>query len=867
MNPSTITITIIAFVCVAGAVALILFTTITGKKNGQAGWTNPKTDRKVVGGDFSAQKKDSPKTTQDAEPVSSAVTSAVPVPATPAHVPPKKDPIVWNVPFSRNPNFYARNDVLDEIKFTHDLHRHVSLVEPNGYLGGVGKSSIAVEYAYRHKEDYSIIWWIRAGHPSTITDDYSSLASQLGLKLCTTSAEEIRKTVAYCLSQKSGWLLIFDNAKDPELIKKYIPGGDNGSILVTSNVPDWWQFTIPITINALERIDAIELMFARTKQTNGAITSQLVAVMQDLPLAIDHACSYISKAGKSITDYLTMFRSHTKRLSQHIGETIAREDIVLVTTSLGIEQAQREATGAETLLSILAFMSPDPISEKLLKKGLEELGIQTTSLADQAILRTSVVALYKYSLIDVSAEKIIVHSMVQNAQMRRLSEEEQRKYAHTAISLISSIFHFDSKDRESRENCAILLPHALAVIGYVENHEMCQESASGLLQEIAVYLRANSEYEEAKTIATKALAIAEIAYGSAHPKVAVCADTLGTTLHKMGDISGAKNQYDRALKIDETAYGPNHPSLAVRLGHLGEVLLELDSPSQARGYLERSLKIAESTYGPDHVNVANKAAGLAQALEALGEVKKAKELFDRALKIDEATYGQTHPLIAERIHSLGMLLKKNGDLTNARHCFERALSIEKATYGHEHPRVAARVTNLGYVLESCGDLEGARDCYEEALAIDEAVYGQWHPQLAMRIDCLGRVLERMGDFKTAKDCYLQAMAIDESVYGSDDTVVADRAIKVGNAYKLIGDLYSACKQYERAIEIHQTVYGPTHIEVANDLVQLGNLLNEMGDSKAARMQLGRALLIRQEQLGLSHPDTESIRKSLASFAY
>lgn len=866
MSSSTIAITIVAFVCVVGAVGSIVHAAIKGKKGGGVGWTSPKTDRKIVGGDYQPQKK-AEEPAEDTESDRVTVTSSAPAAAPPAHSPPKEDLICWNVPFARDSNFFGRDAILDEIKTTHDMNRHVSLVEPNGLGGGVGKTHIAVEYAYRHSHEYSLIWWIRASHPSTIAADFASLASHLGLKLYSTSTEEVRKTVTYSLAQRTGWLLIFDNAKDPELVKKYIPSGDNGNILITSNIADWWQYTIPITVNAFERIDAIELIFSRTKQTNGAITSQLVAVMQDLPLAINHACSYISKTGKSITDYLTMFRSHMKRLSQHIGETVAREDIVLVTSSIGIEQACREATGAEALLNILAFLSSEQLPERLLRRGFEEQGIQTTCLADPAAFRTSVSTLNKYSLIDFTGNKISIHSMIQNAQIRRLGDDDQVKYADAALSIISSIFHFDAKDRESGEECATILPHALAVIAHAETYQIFHDSASVLLEEIALYLRVNGEYEESKKIATKALAVAEIAHGSAHPKVAVCADTLGTTLYKMGDLSGAKNQYERALKIDETAYGTSHPSIATRLGHLGEVLFEQDNPSQARNYLERALKIVESTYGPDHVNVANKAASLAQVLEALGETRQAKELFARALKIEEATYGQNHPLVADRIHNLGMLLRKSGDLTNARLCFERALNIEKATYGCEHPRVAARVTNLGYVLESCGDPEGARDCYEEALAIDEAVYGQWHPQLAMRIDCLGRVLERMGDHKTAKDYYLQAMAIDEAIHGSEDPAVAERAIKVGNAYKLIGDLYSACKQYERAVEIHQTAYGPTHIEVANDLVQLGNVLNEMGDSKAARMQLGRALLIRQEQLGLSHPDTESIRKSLASFVY
>jgi KaiC/GvpD/RAD55 family RecA-like ATPase len=47
--------------------------------------------------------------------------------------------------------------------------------------GGVGKTALAVEYAYRHRSEFDTVWWVRAEEPATLVGDLADLAVALRL--------------------------------------------------------------------------------------------------------------------------------------------------------------------------------------------------------------------------------------------------------------------------------------------------------------------------------------------------------------------------------------------------------------------------------------------------------------------------------------------------------------------------------------------------------------------------------------------------------------------------------------------------------------------------------------------------------------
>jgi hypothetical protein len=104
----------------------------------------------------------------------------VPAPAVERSRFPTALPAVWNVPFRRNPAFTGREEVLATLAGQLDRGAAAVTQTLQG-AGGVGKTALAVEYAYRHRSGFDTVWWVRAEEPASLVGDYADLATALGL--------------------------------------------------------------------------------------------------------------------------------------------------------------------------------------------------------------------------------------------------------------------------------------------------------------------------------------------------------------------------------------------------------------------------------------------------------------------------------------------------------------------------------------------------------------------------------------------------------------------------------------------------------------------------------------------------------------
>ncbi|MGH9934765.1 MAG: FxSxx-COOH system tetratricopeptide repeat protein [Blastocatellia bacterium] len=494
-------------------------------------------------------------------------------------------PAVWNIPFRRNPHFTGRDELIAEIEKALAAGEVAALTQPQAItgLGGVGKTQLAVEYAYRHAADYDIVWWVKSEEPVTMATDFAGLGSELTPPVeMAADLDRNVEAVKRGLEHSIRWLIIFDNAPDAPAIGKHLPRNSHGHILITSRDQSWRGVAHPLSVRPLDREDAIEFLLERTGQSNRDAANDLADELGDLPLALEQAGAYIETTGKPIADYLRLFRAKQREMIQLGGRgqpAPGYEATIATTWEISFQSARNQSPAAANLLNLFAFFAPETIRREWIVAGAGHLPeTLAAAVADELAFDDIVAAFRRYSLVEVSAEQnsFTVHRLVQTVMRARMTDEENAKWAEAALRLVNEAFPGGDfhEQPETWPLCGELLPHALSLTEHAETLGVAKEETASLLMRIAAYLRfILAQYPKAREIVERALQIDEAAFGSDHPSVAIDVNNLASVLQDLGDLAQARKLYERSLAIFRKFLGDDHPNTRTVRSNL-ETLIE-----------------------------------------------------------------------------------------------------------------------------------------------------------------------------------------------------------------------------------------------------------------------------------------------------
>ncbi len=446
-------------------------------------------------------------------------------------------------------------------------------------LGGVGKTCLAVEYAWRHQAEYSAQLFVPADTPASLRRNLASLTAPQILHLPEHQSQDEEIQVAATLAwlhTYQGWLLILDDvdAEDAAAaVETLLPQLHHGQVLITSRLHRWSLGITALELDLLPAAEAVAFMLERTagrRRTtldDATEAQRLVAELEGLALALEQAGAYIAERRCTFTEYLRRWRSQEAQMRTWCEPRLMHYPRSVVLT-WGITLEQLDAP-ARALCNLLAWLAPAPMPLMLLE-SVEARQICATALAGskgqarvlEVDLEQACSTLLTFSMACWEGDTSLrVHRLVQEISRARLPEAAHSFWLTLALQLVNAALPEESPPHDVRSwpIWELLQPHVASLVDRADAAGVPTPTAR-LMSGLGLFLKAKGVFAEAEPLYRRALAIAEAAYGPTHRTVAFVLNNLAGLLRATQRLTEAEPLYRRALGILATAYGVQHPS-------------------------------------------------------------------------------------------------------------------------------------------------------------------------------------------------------------------------------------------------------------------------------------------------------------------
>jgi tetratricopeptide (TPR) repeat protein len=827
-------------------------------------------------------------------------------------------PRIWSVP-GRNATFTGRGEVLEKLR-DQVMGSSPAVILPLALhgMGGVGKTQVALEYAHRFKADYDLVWWINAEQPDFINSSLAELAEKLFDRkpenvpeAADAAREALRKGEPF-----NRWLVVFDNALDPESLEEYLPplpSAGTGHILITSRMQTWARVASSLEVDVFSRAESIEHLTEGVEGLSAADADELAEVVGDLPLAVESATSWLASTGTPVAQYLASLRQETNRVLS-MGRLANYPVSVAATWNLAILRLREQSPAAGRLLELAAFMNPDAVSMDLVqsKEMVVALRPYDAFVTEPMIIGNVVREIVQLSLVKVDSNTSVLrmHRLVQEAVKDQLDQDRQQKTYHEVHSILAGARPLigDTDDPANWDRYSLIWPHLLPSFAV----DCDEEPVRQLLIDRVRYLWKIGDYPHALELGRNL----ETRWAERVESFGVDSEA-GKALYwqllslrcLIASVLRVQGQFQQAYDLDSAVLAQQRQSLPPRHAHTLLSAIGLAADLRGLGQFNAALEMEESNYADhkqgfwqDHPRILSAANNLAVSYRLVGNFDRARELDQDTLNRRKSVLGDLHPYTLYSSTNLARDLRDSGQydrsvtllratLTDYRNVvgevspetlrtakslavslrraglFEEALALSKDTYDRylssysvQNPDALACGLNLAADLSAHGDHGEAiritaevRDRYRETL-------GPQHPYTMVGVNNLAIYLRKSGDAGTALELAEQALAGFTSWLAADHPYTLAAAASVANCLAELEDREAAERLEASTIEALEQKLGPEHPDTlavaANRSVSL-RALGRRAEAEALRTKVLTAL---NRTLGDSHPNTVALRE-------
>jgi tetratricopeptide (TPR) repeat protein len=748
------------------------------------------------------------------------------------------------LPYIRNKQFTGRRDKLTQLAESLQEQGVNTLVQTVKGLGGIGKTQLALEYAYLGLETskYQLVWWLVATNETTLINGYLSLANELGIP--EGDMEKRIPSTKMKLSSICQWLLIFDDVPHYKMIYPYLPTIGKGHVLITSRSVQGWPQNISLDVFVrTESIDYLAEVLNKdaSNEEFRREADALAALLGDLPLALSQASAYIAKTKITITKYISYYSDKSQQLLAKKDENSTYPYTVLTTWTITIEHIKKSYPQVEKLLQACIYVTNQLIPRKIIIDWLKyEL------MEDELTANEILGELAQYSLIVLDEQALSLHALVQKAIQLNFATFNETKIVKRLLKVINTVYPpLEDSSSQAISQRGLLIPHLSKAIDHAKkikgSNNIENESKLGVVLGTALFnlgyaYKERSNYQEAIAKYQESLIVHKQAYGSIHPDIAATLNSLGMVYHEIdklnealncyqeskriyeqfphrkiemadvwvniGNIYADKGEWDSALyylnkglEIRKDIHGIQAPKYADTLNDIANIYWEKREYQAALKSYQQFLQISIQAYGELSADVAMAYANIGALYIYIDEYIKAEENLKKALQLRIGFYGEKHADVAVVYNSLASLSLKAKNYPYAIYYYQKALTINSSIHGKYHHFTGLVIDNISAIFdEFFNDYVAAHDCYMLSIAI---LHKYHNPAYILALNNLGSFYEKYNKINDAKECFKYIL----SLYGENDSRSIGTLERLGDHYYYKGLYNQAVHYYEQACKL------------------------------------------------------------------
>lgn len=578
------------------------------------------------------------------------------------------------------------------------------------------------------------VFYIDATSQETLSTGLTKLAKAANTE------ETPEGALAWLVSQKERWLVVFNNADDPSInLHQYFPRCSHGNILITTRNQQMAAHTRGSGshhhVSAMLPEEALKLLMKTSGVDESEDEVRLAATLVEVSISVQgvraelkmsqhfgyfalatvQAGAYIRATQCGLSRYLQLFLTSRDRMLQdrHVSQAGDYEWPVYASWELSYRHIPPRAS---QLLHMLSFMHHEGISESFFEvASTRDISYQpyippttaqrntkavvsrflsslrsTSNAWDPVALKDLINTLRSFSLLDYDpiSATYSMHPLV-HSWCRTIDPGVETTSERTAWVLALCInWEFDSDNYTLRR---MLLPHVLAL------GSDFSQMALDIPHRLSLVYQEAGLVKEAESLRELVVQAGKDRLGRGHPVTLSLMHNLAATYMSQERWKEAEVLHMEVLEIRKQVLGADHPDTLKSMHELAFTYKNQNRWREAEVLQEEVIEATARVLGVEHVETLVSVGELASTYWSQGRLSEAESLYAEVLEVMKRVLGIHHPSTVIGMHSLAATYKKQGKLRDAERLMAETVELYKQVRGEQDPETQKSIEYLASI--------------------------------------------------------------------------------------------------------------------------------------------------------------------------